>query len=165
MAAPCLQRAGGGTAGRRKTLMRMALAVLTIAATIAGGPASAQTAGQRTVSVEKGKTLRLAVITALKRDCSLGEIGGVRIINAPKNGQVAVRSGKLKTPASFRCPNVETPVQGLFYQSKPNFSGSDEVSYETRNAEGGTETFTVKITVTDKAGGAGAGKKDGLLEL
>ncbi|MDB5558966.1 MAG: 4-aminobutyrate aminotransferase [Enterovirga sp.] len=153
--------------------MRKALAVLTMAAAFAAGPAFAQTTTTlyRSVSVEKGKPVRLAVVTALKKDCTQGEVGGVRIINAPKNGQLAVRSGKIKTPASFRCPNVETPVQGLFYQSKANFSGPDEVSYETRTPEGATETYTVKITVTDKPGGAGAApaaggaKKDGLLEL
>jgi hypothetical protein len=159
-----LERAGLDASGWRMIPMRKALAVLTMAAAFAAGPALAQTATSRNVSVEKGKTLRLAVITALKKDCTVGEIGGVRIIGAPKNGQVAVRSGKVKTPASFRCPNVETPVQGLFYQSKPNFSGADEVTYETRNAEGGTEMYSVKITVTDKPGGAGS-KKDGLLEL
>ena len=147
--------------------MRKALAVLTMAAAFAAGPALAQTTTNlyRSVNVEKGKTVRLAVVTALKKDCSVGEVGGVRVITAPKNGQLAVRSGKLKTPASFRCPNVETPVQGLFYQSKPNFSGPDEVSYETRTPEGATETYTVKITVTDKPGGSGPAKKDGLLEL
>ncbi|NNM71924.1 4-aminobutyrate aminotransferase [Enterovirga aerilata] len=147
--------------------MHKLVAVLTMAAAVAAGPALAQTTTNlyRSVSVEKGKTVRLAVVTALKKDCTVGEVGGVRVITAPKNGQLAVRSGKLKTPASFRCPNVETPVQGLFYQSRPNFSGPDEVSYETRTPEGGTETYTVKITVTDKPGGAGAGKKDGQLEL
>ncbi len=144
--------------------MRKALAVLTMAASLLAVPASAQTGIHRSVTVEKGKTLRIAVITALKKDCSVGEVGGVRVITAPKNGQLAVRSGKLKTPARFRCPNVETPVQGLFYQARPNFSGSDEVSYETRSADGATETYNVKITVTDKPGAAPA-KKDGLLEL
>jgi hypothetical protein len=143
--------------------MRLALGILTLTAALAAGPALAQTGVHRSATVEKGKTIRLAVITALKKDCSVGEIGGVRIVNAPKNGQVAVRSGKAKTPANFRCPNVETPVQGLFYQSKPNFSGTDEVAYETRTADGQTENYTVKITVTDKPGGTG--KKDGLLEL
>ncbi len=144
--------------------MRKALAVVTMAALFAGGPALAQSGTQRSTSVEKGKPLRIAVITALKKDCSVGEVGSIRVITPPKNGQLAIRSGKVKTPASFRCPNVETASQQLFYQSKANFSGSDEVSYESRTSDGLTETFTVKITVTDKSGGA-APKKDGLLEL
>jgi hypothetical protein len=145
-------------------LMRKALAVVTMAALFAAGPAFAQSGTQRSTSVEKGKPLRIAVITALKKDCSVGEVGTIRVITPPKNGQLAIRSGKVKTPASFRCPNIETASQQLFYQSKANFSGADEVSYESRTSDGLTETFTVKITVTDKPGGA-APKKDGLLEL
>lgn len=143
--------------------MRKALAVLTVSLALAA-PATAQTGIHRSVTVEKGKTLRIAVVTGLKKDCSVGDVGSVRIVNPPKNGQLAVRSGKGKTPASFRCPNVDTPLQGLFYQSKANFSGSDEVTYETRTPDGVTETYIVKITVTDKPGAPG-GKKDGLLEL
>ena len=145
-------------------------AVLAAAAVLAlAAPASAQTGIFRSASVEKGKTLRVAVVTALKKDCSIGQVGSVRVINPPKNGQLAVRAGKLKTPASFRCPNVETPVQGLFYQSKPNFSGTDEVTYETKTPDGATETFTYKITVTDKPGApsapAAGASKDGTLDL
>lgn len=145
--------------------MRKSFAVLSVAlALAASAPAAAQTGIHRSATVEKGKTLRIAVVTALKKDCTVGDVGSVRIVSPPKNGQLAVRSGKGKTPASFRCPNVETPLQGLFYQSKPNFAGSDEVVYETRTPDGATETFNVKITVTDKPG-SGGGKKDGLLEL
>ena len=139
------------------------LAVLSFAAALAITPALAQSGTSRTATVEKGKQIRLAVITALKNDCKIGVVGSVRIITPPKNGQLAIRTGNIKTPATFRCPNVETPVQGLFYQSRPNFSGIDEVSYEARNSDGATQTFTVKITVTDKPGGGGS--KGGLQEL
>lgn len=145
-----------------------AFALAACAAVLAAAPAVAQTGIYRSATVEKGKTLRVAVVTALKKDCSVGPVGSVRVIDPPKSGQLAVRAGKLKTPASFRCPNVETPVQGLFYQSRPNFSGTDEVAYETRTPDGATETFRVRITVTDKPGSTpapGAAPKDGLQEL
>ena len=115
---------------------------------VGASAATAQTT--RTATVAPGKVARLAVETALKKDCSVGEIGGIRLIMAPKNGSAVIRAGKLKTPASFRCPNVETPVQALFYQPNKNFSGSDEISYETRTPEGEARTFTVKINVTAK---------------
>ncbi|MDB5512307.1 MAG: 4-aminobutyrate aminotransferase [Enterovirga sp.] len=143
--------------------MRSAFAIPLLAASIGLAlPAAAQTGVFRSASVEKGKVVRLAVVTALKKDCSKGEVGSVRVITAPKNGQLAVRSATLKTPASFRCPNAETAAQQLFYQSKPSFTGADEVSYETKTPDGTTETFTVKITVTDKPD---AKPKGGLLEL
>lgn len=143
--------------------MRTLFTALSVAAALATFPVAAQTGTTRNATVEKGKTGRLAVVTALKKDCKIGDVGSIRIVSPPKNGQVAVRTGNLKTPASFRCPNIETPVQGLFYQPRPNFSGSDEVSYEARNSDGDTQTFVVKITVTDKPGSGGS--KNGVQEL
>ena len=138
------------------------ITVLALAASLAAASgASAQTS--RSTTVQAGKTIRMAVVTGVKKDCSLGQPGGIRIITTPKSGQLAVQGGKAKTPASFRCPNVETPIQQLLYKAKPGFSGTDEISYETRTPEGDTQTFTVKITVTDKP--ATSGTKDGLLEL
>lgn len=143
--------------------MRTRFAIISLVAGLAVTPALAQTGTTRNATVEKGKTVRLAVVTALKKDCKIGDVGSIRIVSPPKNGQVAVRTGNLKTPASFRCPNVDTPVQGLFYQARPNFSGADEVSYEARNSDGDTQTFVVKVTVTDKPGGGGS--KNGVQEL
>lgn len=122
------------------------LAALVLATTAAA--ASAQT--NRAATIQPGKPARIAVETALKKDCSIGEIGGIRVIKAPTNGSVIVRTGNLKTPASFRCPNKDTPVQALFYEPKKNFQGTDEISYETRTPEGATQTFVVKITVSAK---------------
>jgi hypothetical protein len=145
--------------------MRKALAVLTMAAALAAGPALradghvAQCQRREGQDTPAGRDHGAEEGLLRRRDRRGPDHRGAE----KRAGRV--RSGKVKTPASFRCPNVETPVQGLFYQSKPNFSGADEVTYETRNAEGGTETYSVKITVTDKPGGAGGGKKDGLLEL
>lgn len=139
-----------------KTLT-LTLAALGLAATI--GSAGAQTA--RTATIQPGKPARIAVETALKKDCSVGELGGIRVITAPKNGEVIVRAGTLKTPASFRCPNKDTPVQQLIYNPKKNFTGTDEVSYETRTPEGQTQVFNVKINVTAKP----ASNPGGLQEL
>ena len=118
-----------------------------------GGVASADT--NRTATIQPGKPARLAVVTGLKKDCTVGDVGSIRVITAPKNGSIVVRGGKLKTPASFRCPNVETPIQALFYTANKNFQGTDEISYETKNTEGGTETFTVKINVGNKPASSG----------
>lgn len=132
------------------------LAVFGVAAMI--GAAAGQTA--RTATIQPGKPARIAVETALKKDCTIGELGGIRVINAPKNGEVIVKSGTLKTPASFRCPNKDTPVQQLIYSPKKNFTGTDEVSYETRTPEGQTQVFNVKINVSSKPASGGSGIQD-----
>ena len=134
-------------------MRNVSLVLAAAAASLAAGPAWSQAAVTRNATVQPGKPARLAVVTALKRDCSVGELGSLRVVTPPKNGSLVVRSDKLKTPASFRCPNVETPVQALFYQPKANFSGTDEVAYETRTAEGQTQSFTVRINVSAKPDG------------
>ena len=131
-----------------------ALASLAALAIAASAGASAQTV--RTATIQPGKPARIAVETALKKDCSVGEIGGIRLVKAPANGSALIRAGNLKTPASFRCPNKDTPVQALFYEPKKNFQGTDEITYETRTPEGETKVFTVKINVNAKpASGSG----------
>lgn len=132
-----------------KALCRLVLAA-TAAAVLVAGDASAQTSSYRTVNVEGGKPARLATVTALKTDCSVGTLGGVRVVTPPKNGTLTLRQGKLKTPASFRCPNVETPVEGVFYLANPRFKGTDEAVYETKSPEGRVDRFTVRIEVGDK---------------
>lgn len=133
----------------------LALATLGLAAGW-GDVAFAQTS--KTATILTGRPTRIAVETALTRECKVGQMGGIRVITAPTNGTVSVKSDKLKTPKNFRCPEVETPVQTLIYLSNKNYKGSDELVYETRTPEGSTQTFTVKIIVTDKPpqrGGSG----------
>jgi hypothetical protein len=146
--------------------MRTRHAILSVGLAAAlAGPAFAQSPTARNATVAPGKPARVAVVTALKRDCTIGEVGSIRIVAPPKNGTLVIRSAKAKTPASFRCPNVETPVQALFYQANAKFSGTDEIAYETRSPDGATQNYTVKITVSDKpAAPAGAPKTD-VLEL
>jgi hypothetical protein len=142
---------------------RRACLTLALLAVAAAGPASAQSSNYRSMNVAAGKPARVAVVTALKKDCSVGQIGGVRVVTVPKNGNLQLKKGKLKTPATFRCPNVETPAEMVLYQSKPNFKGDDEIVYETKSADGAIERFTVKITVSDKP--APADKKEDAISL
>jgi hypothetical protein len=144
---------------------RRACLTLALLAVVAPGPAAAQSSNYRSMDVAKGKAERVAVITALKKDCTVGQIGGVRVVTVPKNGNLQLKKGKLKTPASFRCPNVETPAEVVFYQPKANFTGEDEIVYETKSADGAIERFTVKINVTDKPSTTPANKKDDAIQL
>ena len=89
----------------------------------------------------------------------------MKVLTPPKNGMLNIRNGKLKTPASFRCPNVEITAEAVFYQSKPNFTGTDEVVYETKTADGTVEKFSVRIEVGAKPATAAPAAKDGALDL
>lgn len=132
-----------------------------LALALIAGPAAAQTSINRTETATTGKAARLAVAPNLKKDCSAGPIPEVRIVTTPKNGSLITRVGKLKTPASYRCPNVEAQVQGVFYQSKANYTGDDQAVFDIKTSDGQVERFTIKITVS----GAAANEKKSATEL
>jgi hypothetical protein len=71
------------------------------------------------------------------------------VLTAPKNGELNVRSGKLKAGRITRCPKLEATAQGIFYKAKTAYKGTDEVAYEVRSASGKVESHTVRITVKD----------------
>lgn len=129
-------------------MTRLTAGVLILAMLGGIGAASAQTT--RTATIRPGKPVRIAVVTAFKKDCSLGEVGSIRVVTAPKNGSIVVRGGKLKTPGAFRCPNKDTDVQALFYEPNKNFQGTDELAYETKDPDGSTQTVNIKLNVTSK---------------
>lgn len=129
--------------------MRPVLPIIScLAATFALlAPAAAQTTVTRSETVASGKAVRLVIAPNLKKDCSIGPMPEIRVATAPKNGSLVTKAGKLKTPASYRCPNKEAEAQGIFYQSKAGYSGSDEVLIEIKTSDGGVERQDIRITV------------------
>jgi len=146
---------------RRRRLQTMQtfrpLAALALGLTMAsaGTAALAETTVTRSETAASGKSVRLVLAPNLKKDCAVGPMPEFRIVTAPKNGSIVTKTGKTKTPASYRCPNKEAAVQALFYQSKAGFTGSDEVTVEVKNADGAVQTQNIRLTVE-----AGSGKKD-----
>ncbi len=139
----------------RSTATLVAIVALT-------APALAQTTVTRSESVASGKTVRLAIVPNLKKDCSPGPMPEIRVSGAPKNGSLVTKVGKIKTPASYRCPNKEAAVQAVFYESKANFTGADEVVVDIKNSDGQVQTQTIKITVGPAAAKTGSeAKKEG----
>lgn len=103
----------------------------------------------RSAEVIAGKQERLGVYGNVQKDCTPGPLPTIRVVTAPKNGELNVRSGKLKAGRISRCPKLEATAQGIFYKANPTFKGTDEVAYEVRSASGKVESHTVKITVKD----------------
>ena len=135
-----------------------------IAAALLAGAGAASAQATRNATIQPGKPARIHVVTALKKDCSQsGDAGSIRVTSQPKNGTTVVNGARLKTPAGYRCPNVETQVQQLIYSPKKDFQGTDEVTFETKDADGNTTTQTVKITITSKP--ASAPKSGGVVDL
>ncbi|GJE59425.1 Ig-like domain-containing protein [Methylobacterium trifolii] len=125
----------------------LAGSLLLAAPALVVGPALAETTITKSETVASGKTVRLAIAPNLKKDCNAGPMPEFKVSGAPKNGSVITKVGKVKTPASYRCPNKEAAVQALFYQPKAGFTGADEVTFEIKNADGQVQTQNIKITV------------------
>lgn len=139
------------TASRTTTLL--AAGALLLAA-----PALAQTTTTRTETATSGKSVRLVIAPNLKKDCSSGPLPEIKVVDAPKNGSLITKAGKVKTPASYRCPNKEASVQAIFYQSRAGYTGADAVTVEIKTAEGTIEKQDIRITVG--AGGKSDDKKE-----
>ena len=141
----------------RSTLSGCALAVA-LGLALAAGPALAQEKAVRSVEAVSGKSTRLTVHGDVTKDCKLGPLPEIRITTSPKHGALTVRQGKSKAGSLKRCPSLEVPIQGVFYQANAGYAGSDEVAYTVVRGGRATQAITVKITVGAQAKpGSGAG--------
>ncbi|GEP11533.1 4-aminobutyrate aminotransferase [Methylobacterium gnaphalii] len=128
------------------------IAARPLAAALAAGlacaaPVHAQTVTTRSETVAPGKVKRLVISPNLKKDCSTGPLPEIKIVTAPKNGQLQTKSGKLKTPSSYRCPSKEAQAVAVFYKSKNDFTGTDQVLVDLKTADGVVERQDIRITV------------------
>ncbi|TDR94454.1 Ig-like domain-containing protein [Enterovirga rhinocerotis] len=142
------------------------LAASVVAFALFGGLGAAQAQTTRNAIIAPGKPTNVATVTALKKDCRAGEVGSFRIVTQPKNGTTGFWKGSAKTPAGFRCPNVDTAIQRLIYTPKKDFQGTDELTFEQKDSDGATETINLKITVGSGKGSAPQPKgKGGVVDL
>ena len=143
------------------------VSILAAAAALAVGlgAAAAQTTVTRAVTALPGKPLRLAVAPSLLKDCSAGPLPEIRVLTPPRNGALITRGAKLKTPATYRCPNVETEAQAVFYQANPRYAGAEEVSFEIKASDGSLQRFTYRITVTGAPQRPARPSRDGPVDL
>lgn len=114
-------------------------------------PAAAQEQTFRTVEAAPGKLVRLGLVGNVTKECTPGPMPEIKVLTQPSHGTLAVRSGKTKVGTLARCPNLEVPILALFYQANPKFSGTDQVAYTVKSADGRTQSFTLKITVSGQA--------------
>lgn len=119
--------------------------------TLIAGAAGAQERLFRSVDVAPGKPVRLGMAGNVSQECKPGPLPEVKVITAPRNGQLAIRDGKTKAGALTRCPSLEVPARGVFYEARARFNGTDEVAYEVRRPDGRVQVFTFKITVSEQA--------------
>ncbi|WP_201829962.1 hypothetical protein [Microvirga zambiensis] len=101
----------------------------------------------RSADAVAGKVHRLGVYGNVQKDCTAGSLPTIRVVTPPKNGELNVRSGKLKAGRIARCPSLQPTAQGVFYKAHAGYKGTEEVSYEVKTASGKVELHNVRITV------------------
>lgn len=101
----------------------------------------------RSVDVAAGKQVRLGMVGNVTPQCTIGPKPELKVLTPPKHGVLALRSGTTKPGMLGRCPKLEVPAEGVFYQAPAGFSGSDELVYQVTRADGRNQVVTVKITV------------------
>src|SRR5688500_1790863 len=101
-----------------------------ITALLLAGPAAAQEQLVRTLNAPDDGRIRLAMHGNVSKTCELGALPEIKVVTAPKNGTLAVSSGKTKAGTLSRCPALEVPARAVFYQAKPRYTGADEVVYQ-----------------------------------
>ena len=126
--------------------------VLTVIPSFAFGlgtadPALAQDQTFRSADTQAGKPVRLGIHGNVSKECSAGALPEIKVVTPPKHGALSLKSGKSKAGELARCPKLEVPAKAVFYQSDPKYSGSDEVAYAVKGADGHVQTLTIKITV------------------
>jgi hypothetical protein len=140
-----------------------ALAVLVL---LAAAPALGQDKVYRSADTVAGRTLFLGIYATVSKDCVAGPLPEIKVVTSPKNGALAVKSGSVKPGSLARCPKLEVPVQRVFYQSNPKFTGADEVAYEVKHTDGKVQSLSVKINVSPAARPAAKpGAKSGVVDL
>jgi hypothetical protein len=145
-----------------RSFVLLAGSILALAAT---APAGAQEKNYRNADAVAGKSLRLGIYATVSKECVAGPLPEIKVVTSPKNGGLMVKAGSVKPGALARCPKLEVPVQGVFYEAKARFTGADEVVYEVKHSDGRVQSQNVKITVTTSERPAKPAGRSGVVDL
>jgi hypothetical protein len=112
-------------------------------------PAPAPTVVERSAKGAAAKAIRVGIYLNVQPDCNSGTLPTIRLVGPPVNGAVTIKRGKVAATNYKQCLALEVPGFIAFYQSKPEFSGTDVVTLEVRYPQGRTELQRITVTVGD----------------
>src|SRR5438034_11627131 len=91
------------------------------AATLASLPPAALAQTQsidRTAKAAPAKSVQVGVYLNVQPDCTSGTLPAIRLVDAPANGTVSIKRGKVTATNYKQCLALEVPAFIAFYQSK-----------------------------------------------
>jgi len=99
-----------------------------------------------------GNEIRLATMNSVNADCTSGPVPVLRIVTAPQNGEQRLEEITIPVDRKEGAPRASCngkPVQaiGVFYKSKADFTGKDNIVIDVDFKTGVVRRFNYKITV------------------
>jgi hypothetical protein len=103
-------------------------------------------------SVFSGNEIRIAQLNNVLADCSSGPVPDVRVLTKPENGELRMEEIRYivdRPPTNNRhvCNGKEVNANGVFYRSRPEFTGRDSALLEVDFKNGSIRQFFFDITV------------------
>jgi hypothetical protein len=86
-------------------------------------------------------------------DCTSSNLPAIRLVTRRTNGTVTIKRGKVTATNYKQCLAPEVAGFVAFYQSKPDFAGTDMVIIEVKYPHGRTELQRITINVGTGHGG------------
>jgi hypothetical protein len=130
-----------------------AVAISDICAASLSGIGTTAALAQAPMTVERSakgataKNIQVGVYLNVQPDCTSGTLPAIRLVNPPANGTISIKRGKVSATNYKQCLALEVPGFVAFYQSKPDFSGTDVVVLEIKYPQGRTELQRITIEV------------------
>jgi hypothetical protein len=120
-----------------------------IGVTAAQTPAPATV--ERTAKGQAAKSIQVGLFLNVQPDCTSGPLPAIRMVEPPTNGFITIKQAKVRAINYEQCLALEVPGFVAFYQSKPNFSGTDLAVIEVKYPQGRTELQRITINVGNGA--------------
>jgi hypothetical protein len=147
--------------GRMQTLPLVAVLILCSTMFVSAQqnqepPASSQQSPhmiERIVAVEAGKVVRIGAYFNVQSNCTSGPVPILRLAEPPQGGRVVIKRANIRVTNAGACLSAEVPGYVAFYQSRPDFSGTDKVAIEIRLPNRGTAINIQRITINVRAAG------------
>jgi hypothetical protein len=109
--------------------------------------AQAPTTVERSAKGPTSKSIQVGIYLNVQPDCTSGTLPAIRLVTPPANGTVSIKQGKVRATNYKQCLALEVPGFIAFYQSKPDFVGTDMVVIEVKYPQGRTELQRITINV------------------
>jgi hypothetical protein len=109
---------------------------------------------ERSVKVQVGKDVRVAVFASIRNDCTPGQLPTIKLKLAPTRGKITIKNGKLRATNLKHCLAVEAPALFAIYRADSEFSGNDVLELEVIEPNGQQKVH--RLTISIGSGSAGA---------